>query len=443
MRHRAPDRRISPAGPPAGRRPACGALLACGVLVGCLSTPGAAGAAPPEPRRARADTTWNQFGGEARDNRSDDRGLLDHWPEEGPEHVAGRGDLGIGFSSVSFAPGVVLTLGTRGEEEMVFCLDAESLEERWATPIGRVRADGMGGGPRSTPTVDGDRVYALGAGGDLACLALDTGRLVWGGNILRVFAAENIVWGISESPLVDGDRVIVTPGGREATMAALDAKTGRTLWKGTVPGMPQAAYASAIVVTTGGVRQYVNFVHGGLVGIRAADGAVLWGDDSASNATANCSAPLAWKGDVFAASGYGAGGVLLRLARGRQGVRAVPAYTTKEMKNHHGGMVIDRDHLYGCDEGLLTCLELAGGRVAWQHRSVGKGAVVWADGKLVVRSEEGPVALVEATPRGYVELGRFTPAARSDRPAWAHPVIAAGRLWLRDQDRLDVYSVAE
>jgi hypothetical protein len=113
------------------------------------------------------------------------------------------------------------------------------------------------------------------------------------------------------------------------------------------------------------------------------------------------------------------------------------------MKNHHGGMVIDRDHLYGCDEGLLTCLELASGRVRWQHRSVGKGSVVWADGKLVVRSEEGPVALVEANPRAYVERGRFTPEHRSDRPAWPHPVIADGKLWLRDQERMDVYEIGE
>lgn len=399
-------------------------------------------AAPERPRDGDGGG-WNQFGGPKRDHRSIDTGLLDAWPEEGPEHVGSARNLGIGYSSVSFAPGAVLTMGSRGDDEVVICLDSASLAERWVARVGRCRADGMGGGPRGTPTVEGDRVYALGAGGDLACLALADGRTIWEGNILRAFGGEAITWGMSESPLVEGSRVIVTPGGREATLVALDARSGRPLWRALVPGAPRAAYSSIVPVTVGGVRQYVNFVHTGLVGVRAADGVVLWGDDSAANATANCSSPLAWKQGVFAASGYGKGGALVALAGGPQGVRAVPLWKTTEMKNHHGGMVIDRDHLYGCDDALLTCLDLATGRVAWRHRSVGKGAVVWADGKLIVRSEEGPVALVEATPRGYVELARFTPETRSDRPAWARPVVADGRLWLRDQDRLDVYSIAE
>lgn len=409
------------------------------LLAVVVATPPTSAAAP----KRRDDAGWNQFGGPRRDNRSTDTGLLDSWPEEGPELVGTAEDLGIGYSSPAFAAGRVLTMGSRGDDEFVICLDAESLAEKWSTRIGRTRGDGMGGGPRGTPTIDGDRVYALGASGDLACLALDDGRALWSGNVLQVFGGETIVWGMSESPLIDGDRVVVTPGGKEATMVALDKRTGRPVWRALVPGAPQAAYSSIVTVETGGVRQYVNFVHSGLVGIRAADGTVLWGDDSAANATANCSAPLAWKQGVFAASGYGAGGALLALAGGRQGVRATPLWKTKEMKNHHGGMVIDRDHLYGCDEGLLTCIELATGRVTWQHRSVGKGAVVWADGKLVVRSEEGPVALVEATPRAYVERGRFTPEHTSDRPAWPHPVISGGRLWLRDQERMDVYEIGE
>lgn len=397
--------------------------------------------APPPERGGASD--WNQFGGPRRDNRARDARLLDAWPEEGPRLVGTAENLGIGYSSPAFAPGRVLTMGSRGDDELVICLDDGSLEEIWATRIGRTRADGTGGGPRGTPTVDGDRVYALGASGDLACLTLADGARVWEGNVLRAFGGETIVWGMSESPLVDGDRVVVTPGGKEATMVALDKRTGRPVWKASVPGAPQAAYSSIVTVETGGVRQYVNFVHTGLVGVRAADGTVLWGDDSAANATANCSAALEWKRGVFAASGYGAGGVLLALGGGRQGIRATPLWKTKEMKNHHGGMVIDRDHLYGCDEALLTCLDLATGRVKWRNRSVGKGSVVWADGKLVVRSEDGPVALVEATPRGYVERGRFTPEHRSDRPAWPHPVIAGGRLWLRDQERMDVYGVGE
>lgn len=415
------------------------ALVAIALLAGRAGP--AAGAAP---KRSRADGGWNQYGGPQRDNRSAETGLLASWPDGGPAVAATARNLGIGYSSVSFGPATVLTMGSRGDDELVICLDADSLEEKWATRIGRSRADGMGGGPRATPTVDGDRVYALGANGDLACLSLADGKPLWGGNILQVFGATNIVWGISESPLVDGDRVVVTPGGQEGTIVALEKRTGKPLWRAVVPGTPQAGYSSIVVVESAGVRQYVNFVHSGVVGIRATDGQVLWGDDASANATANCSSPVVWKGNVFSASGYGTGGALLRLARApRGGVAATLAYRTKEMKNHHGGMVVDGDWLYGTDEGVLKCLEVASGRVMWENRSVGKGAVVWADGKLVLRAEEGDVALVEATPRAYVELGRFTPEHRSDRPAWPHPVIAGGRLWLRDQDTLTAYSIAE
>lgn len=384
---------------------------------------------------------WPQYGGANRDGRAADTGLVTSWPEGGPPLVGVASNLGLGYSSVSIAAGNILTMGSRGDDEFVICLDEKSLAQRWATRIGRTRPDGMGAGPRGTPTIDGDRVYALGANGDLACLDLANGRVLWGGNILETFGARNITWGISESPLIDGDRVIVTPGGSSATLAALDAKTGKTIWRAAVPGNPQAAYASCILVETGGVRQVVNFVHTGVVGVRADTGAVLWGDDGSANGTANCSSPLEWRGHVFSASGYGTGGALVKLGGGRGGVTATRVYQTKEMKSHHGGMVIDGDHLYGTDEAVLTCLALETGKVAWKNRSVGKGAVVYADGHVILRGEEGSVALVEASPREYVEKGRFMPGNRSERKAWPHPVVHAGKLYLRDQDSLAVYSL--
>ena len=264
--------------------------------------------AAPAKARASANADWTQYGGPRRDNRATDTGLLESWPDDGPALIGSAKNLGLGYSSVSFAPGVVLTMGSRGDDEYVICLDADSLEEKWSTRIGKTRPDGMGAGPRGTPTVDGDRVYALGANGDLACLALADGKPKWGGNILQVFGATNIVWGISESPLVDGDRLVVTPGGKEGTMVALDKRTGKPLWRAVVPGAPQTGYSSIVVVETGGVRQYVNFVHTGVVGVRAADGRVLWGNEASANGTANCSSPVIWKGNVFSASGYGTGG---------------------------------------------------------------------------------------------------------------------------------------
>lgn len=401
---------------------------------------------PPLDAAARGNRTprsgWSQYGGANRDGRSTDTGLRDTWPAGGPPLIGTASNLGLGYSSVAIGAGRILTMGARGEGEFVICLDEASLAERWATRIGRTRPDGMGAGPRGTPTIHGERVFALGANGDLACLDLADGRIVWGGNVLETFGGRNITWGISESPLIDGDRVIVTPGGSGATLVALDARSGRTVWRAAVPGNPQAAYASCILTEAGGVRQVVNFVHTGIVGVRADNGRVLWGDDGSANGTANCSSPLAWRDHIFSASGYGTGAALVKLDGGRGGVTATRIYQTKEMKSHHGGMVIDGDHLYGTDEAVFTCLDLATGTVAWQNRSVGKGAVVYADGHVILRGEEGAIALVEATPRGYVEKGRFTPSNRSERPAWPHPVVDGGRLYLRDQDTLAVYSLA-
>lgn len=401
---------------------------------------GSGGSGKAKPAAA-GGTGWYQYGGPNRDNRSLETGLIKSWPAEGPKQIGVGRNLGIGYSTVTLADGKVLTLGSRGDEEFVICLNEGTLQEEWSVRIGRTRPDGMGGGPRGSATVDGNRVYALGANGDLACLLLESGKIQWSGNILSEFGAKNIVWGISESPLIDGEKVIVTPGGSGAAMVALNKANGNVIWKSAVPGNPQTGYSSAIIVETGGVRQYVNFVHTGTIGVRAEDGKFLWGNASSANGTANCSSPLEWDGNVFSASGYGTGGALIRLTGSRNGVSESLGYHTKDMKSHHGGMVIDGDYLYGTDEAVLKCLEVATGKVMWQNRSVGKGAVVYADGQIILRSEEGEVAMFAADPKQYRETGRFRPTNRADRPAWPHPVVANGKLYLRDQETLAVYSV--
>lgn len=380
---------------------------------------------------------WPQHRGPNRDNISTEKGLLARWPDGGPSLAFRRTGLGEGYSSVAVVGGVIYTLGTRDDDEYLFALSPDSDSPKWATKTGRKRNDGTGNGPRGTPTVDGEHVYALGANGDLVCAAKDSGDVVWKLNILQEFGGDNITWGISESVLIDGDRLICTPGGKAATMVALDKLTGKPIWGAKVPGAPQAAYSSVIAVDVGGVRQYVNYVHTGVVGVRANNGTPLWGNPASANGTANCSTPVAANGFVFTASGYGTGGALFRLG----GSQAEVVYTTREMKNHHGGMVALDGKLYGFDEAVLTCLDLQSGKVVWQNRSVGKGSLTYADGQLYLRSENGPVALAAASPKGYDENGRFEPPDRSGKPSWSHPVVAGGKLYLRDQDTLLVYDI--
>jgi outer membrane protein assembly factor BamB len=225
-------------------------------------------------------------------------------------------------------------------------------------------------------------------------------------------------------------------------MAALDPETGNEIWTTLVPEQDQAAYASPLVVEVGGIRQYVQFLAGGIVSVRATDGQFLWRENSSANSTANCSSPLAVGDLVFSASNYGTGGALVRMKAEGAAVVAERVYHTSNMKSHHGDMVIVDGLLYGSDDpGILTCLDLETGDVRWQNRSVGKSSVTWADGRLYVRSERGPVALVDAIGSEYHELGKFDQPDRSSSSAWSHPVVAHGRLFLRDQDVLLCYDV--
>jgi outer membrane protein assembly factor BamB len=394
---------------------------------------------------ARTETAasgdWPQHRGPNRDNISTETGLLKQWPGDGPALVWTAAGLGEGYSAVAVVGDTIYTCGTRDRQDTLFALDAGDGRIKWSTPLGRLYQDGTGNGPRGTPTVDGDRIYALGGNGDLVCANAATGDVVWKQNILQEYGGSNITWGISESVLIDEDRLICTPGGRDATMVALDKFTGRPVWKSAIQGSPKAAYSSPIAINVGNVRQYVNYVHTAVVGVRASDGEPLWGQQASANPTANCSTPVAANNVVFTASGYGTGGALFRLASAGNGTRSEVAYTTKEMKNHHGGMVLIDGFLYGFDEAILTCLDLRSGKPAWQNRSVGKGSLTYAEGHLYLRSENGPVALAAASSKGYDERGRFEPANRSQRPAWSHPVISHGRLYLRDQDTLAVYDV--
>jgi outer membrane protein assembly factor BamB len=259
-------------------------------------------------------------------------------------------------------------------------------------------------------------------------------------------------WSYRESPLVDGDRVICTPGGEDATLVALDKLTGKTSWKSQVPGGPKAAYASAMAIDFDGQREYVQFTQSALVGVAASDGKFLWRYDRSANSHGiSCSTPLYHDGLVFAASAYGAGGGLVKLSKdANSGVKAEEIYLSKKMQNHHGGVILFDGCLYGAnggnEGGSLVCLDFNTGNVLWDQRDSGdrrvpKGSVALADGRLYYRTEKGTMLLIEPNPKQYVERGRFDQPDRSQQPAWTHPVIANGKLYLRDQDVLLCYDV--
>lgn len=385
---------------------------------------------------------WPQWRGPNRDGISKETGLLKSWPSDGPKLLWSVQGLGEGFSAPSVVGNVLLTMGNRDGQEFVLALDVEDAGKTlWATPIGAVRHSGSGyPGPRCTPTVDGTRVYALGLNGDLVCLELKTGELVWKRDLVGDFGGVTPRWGYSESVLVDGPWVLCTPGGEKASIVALDKTTGQVVWESPIGAEP--AYASIVTAEFAGVKQYVQFMDPGVFGVAAKDGTPLWRYDAPANGTANISTALVFQNLVFAASGYGTGGGAAVIEPRGAVFIALEKFYTHDMKNHHGGMVIVDGHLYGSsDPGALTCIEMATGETKWQERSPGKCSLVYLDGQLITRSERSKVCLINVSPTGCEIVGEFTEADPSDKPSWPHPVVANGRLYLRDQGALSCYEL--
>jgi len=389
---------------------------------------------------AKVSPDWNQYRGPARDNLSSEKGLAEKWPAGGPERLMTITGLGEGYSTISLVGETMYTMGNIDGAEYVIAVDRNSGAIAWKTRSGNEYKDGTGNGPRGTPTVVDGKVYGLGGNGDLTCCDGATGAIVWKKNILQEFGGSNIVWGISESVLIDEGKLICTPGGSDATVVALDPASGAVIWKSQVPEQPQAGYASPVVTTIGKVRQYVIFTSKGICGVRAKDGHPLWGQNASSNPTANCATPIVVDQFVFSSSDYGKGAELVELKPKGDETIAKQVYFTKDMKNHHGGMILLDGVVYGSSGDILTCVDLNTGKIKWRERSM-KGSIVYADQKIVFRHENGAVVLFAADSKEYRELGRFDQSDRSDKPAWAHPVISGGKLYLRDMDKLLVYDL--
>jgi outer membrane protein assembly factor BamB len=386
-----------------------------------------------------ASVDWPQWRGPDRNGVSKETGLLAQWPRSGPTVAWSAAMLGAGYGSLAVQGDRVWVQGMRNNQSVVSSLNRADGKPVWVRILGPAGDNDRGPGPRSTPTIDGDRLYALSETGDLACLRSTDGTVVWQRNILKEFRAGNPYWLLSESPLVDGNLVIVSPGGRGAGIVALDKMTGNTVWtsKELSDG---AGYASPIIADVGGVRTIMNFTADAGVGVRASDGKLMWRNTEPSNGTANIATPVYSDGKVFYTSSYGTGASLLGLKAAGNEVRAQEIYFTRDMKNHHGGVVLVNGYIYGYNDSILTCLEFNSGKVIWRDRSVGKGAVTYADGHLYIVSENNVVGLVEATPAGYREKGRFS-IADQGWPSWAHPVVSGGRLYIRNQGTLTSYDV--
>ena len=394
---------------------------------------------------------WPQWRGSERTGISAESGLLEEWPAGGPPLLWQVNDIGDGYATPSVVGERVYVIGNRGmENEYVQALSVADGKTVWSTRLGKVgNPDQQPPYPmaRSTPTVEGAVLYALSSDGDLACVETATGKIAWQKSLRAEFGGVPGKWAYAESPLIDSDVLVVTPGGSAATIVALNKKTGAVIWKSAVPGGDAAAYASAIVTEAAGRKQYVQFLDKGVVGVDAKTGEFLWRYEKTSTGPANIPTPVAHAGYVYSANARRFGGGLVQLHATAGGVTAEEVYFERAVPNTLGGQVLLDGYLYGTNSEGMVVSEFLTGKVAWQAESVGPGAVLYAAGRLYVHGENGDVALVEATTEGYREKGRFTPPNQPEHPrgpreaAWAHPVLANGRLYIRDLGTLWCYDV--
>jgi outer membrane protein assembly factor BamB len=395
---------------------------------------------------------WPQWRGPHRDGISNEKGLLKEWPKDGPKLLWKVTNAGSGYSTPAVVGDRLYLLGNEGmEKEFVEALAVADGKRVWLTPlgtVGRPKQNPNYPAARSTPTIDADVLYALGSDGDLACVEIASGKVRWHKNLQTDFKGKPGEWAYAESPLVDGDTVVCTPGGSEFTLVGLNKKSGDVVWRCATPQRDEAAYSSAIFVDAAGAKQYVQLLQKGLVGVGVGTGELLWRYPRAvSKYNANIPTPLA-SGDLIYTASAGTGGGLVKLKPRHDGMDAEELYFESKLPTAIGGVVKLGDYLYGTTGQAMLCVDFATGKVKWEERGIGTASLCFADGRLYLHGENGEAALVEPSPDGYREKGRFTPPDQPERKGqmekpWAYPVVANGRLYLRDHGRVWCYGVHE
>ncbi|WP_182867896.1 PQQ-binding-like beta-propeller repeat protein [Stieleria mannarensis] len=387
---------------------------------------------------------WPQWRGPERDGKSSESGLLDSWPAGGPKLLWQTDGLGDGYSTPSAADGVAYVICNQGmDAEQVIALSLSDGSKLWTTKIGPV---GKNQGPqypgtRSTPTIDGEKLYALGSDGDLACLDAKSGSIKWSKDLRSEFGGKPGKWAYAESPLIDGDALICSPGGSEATVVALNKSDGQPIWKASLAEADDAGCSSPVVATIAGTKQYVLFLSKGVVGLHAETGELLWRYTGTSDKDANVQTPVVSGNLVYTGAGR-VGGGLVRVSADASEPEEI--YFGRTMPSGMGGNILVDGMLFGTSGPTQICIDFESGDIKWQDRGIGAASLCYADGKIFLHGENNDVAVIEATGEGYKELTRFTPPRAPTGvkgKAWTYPIIVDGKLMIRHGGTVWCYDV--
>jgi outer membrane protein assembly factor BamB len=393
---------------------------------------------------------WTKWRGSNHDGIVKNANLNLNWAEKKPELSWTFRQAGTGYSSPVIIGTTLYLSGAADGSDFAFALDTQSGKLKWKQILGEQYQQDRGDGPRGSITVDGDKLYLIRGGGQIHCLSAADGKMFWQKDFVNDFEGKIMSqWGFSESPLVDGNLVICTPGSELGTLVALDKNSGATVWICKEWG-DQAGYSSPIVAEVSGVRQYIQQAAKGVAGVAAKDGKLLWKVDIEGYRVAVIPTPIYQDNIVYVTSGYGAGCNAIRLSKDGDKFNAEIVYANKNMSNHHGGVVLVNNHIYGfSDASGWTCQNLKSGEIVWKQRirEVGKGAVLAVNDHLLLQDERtGLLTVVASSPDGWKEFGRIalpeqTKLETMDNMIWAHPVVANGKLYVRDHDLLFCYDL--
>ena len=374
-----------------------------------------------------AGADWPQFRGPNRDGISPESAVLKSWPASGPK-VLWKAPLGEGYSQVVSTKGRLYTLAQQGEEQVAIAFDGATGKRLWRTRIDREYNDGQGDGPRSTPTVDGELVYVLSAHGKLAALRTANGQVAWQHDLRAEYGANPPQWGVSTSPLVEGKLLIVNVGGAgNKSIVAFDKTNGKVVWTSQGDG---AGYSAPIAITVRGVRQVIVFTADAILSISPEDGRLFWRSGWKTDYDVNAATPIFLPPDkLFVSSGYGTGSALLQINR----TNVSEVWRSRGMKNQFSSSVLHDGVLYGFDDATFKAIDAATGKERWKTRGFGHGSLILAGGHLIVLSDRGKLALVQATPEEYRELGN---AQVIEGKCWTSPSLADGRLYVRNEEEL-------
>jgi len=384
---------------------------------------------------------WPQFHGPNRDNLSAEKGLLKNWPEQGPDLLWTARGLGHGYSSVSIAAGMIYTAGNIEKNTVVTALDLDG-KVVWQVKNGKAWTRDRPG-TRGTPTIDGDRLFHQSPLGNVVCLEARTGKKIWELNVIDKFKSKTSTWALAESLLIDGEHVICCPGGPQTCMVALDKNTRAVVWK--APSTSElAGYASPTLAECQGLRIIITLTSKGIIGVNADTGELLWHVKHESYADENVLMPIYHDGHVFIST-LRAGSVKwkINVKDGKASLEEI--WRTKELDNHHGGVLLLNGNLYGTstlrNSNLWVCLDWETGEKKYMDKGVGKGSLTYADGMLYTLSENGNMGLVRPAPAGYELVSSFKIPKGGKGNSWAHPVVCGGRLYIRHGEFLYAYSV--